>query len=124
MDSVETQFKNLNYLSDTINIYQLLQNQADELPMQIDYYVKSMDIRTNNYLQIRSGCYSQVPVNKDSKYYKLTKHLEKIKATSPSKIWNEIGTFLNEKDFKHPFYRLMGLTTLQSWSLKKDNIKE
>lgn len=124
LQSFEKQLYEIGYLSDTISIYDALKIQAHcDLPLPIKGYVKEIDVRTNEFLKIRTACFSRESAEKrSSKYFKLVSFLESSKPEINARsVWSAIVSVLDRRDFQHPFYRMVALVTLHSWSLDDYN---
>lgn len=121
----EAQLKEIGYLSDSTNLYLLFKKQAKcESPLMIKNYVKDIDVRENSFFEVRNSCYSKMElIKKSSKYYKV---MEKLNSKNdgiknPWTLWETIHAFIDENDYRHPFYRMTALVALHSWSLDKLN---
>lgn len=119
LDSLESQYYDIGYLSDSMGIYDLFRYQSieGEVPLTIDKYITALDMRINNYEIMLKSCLDNVINIEDSKYQKLSNRLNKIERKAPSEIWKVMEDFLDEEDFKHPYYRFTALMTLQNWSI-------
>ncbi|WKK87508.1 hypothetical protein QYS48_12795 [Marivirga arenosa] len=125
MQLFEKQLKEIGYLSDSTNLYLLFKKQAKcESPLMINNYVADMDVRVNNFFEVRNSCYSKKElIKKSSKYLKV---IQKLKSNrdgikNPWTLWETIHSVIDEDDYSHPFYRMNALVTLHSWSLDKYN---
>lgn len=119
LDSLENQFYEIGYLSDTVGIYDLFRYQSieGEVPLIIDKYITALDMRINKYKIMLKSCLDNGRNIEDSKYQKLSNRLNQIEWKVPSEIWKVMEDVLDKEDFNHPYYRFTALMTLQNWSL-------
>lgn len=121
LKSFESQLYKLGYLSDSIDLKKLFRSQVTcDIPLIIKKHVESIDVRKNNFLNHQTNCIELVGTDSNSTFEKIRYNFEKIKNISSitNSYLDSVYSVLKEEDFDHPFYRMLILVTLHSWSIE------
>lgn len=120
--SFKSQLLKLEYIQEinSSSLYSMIMRQANcETPLVIEEYVSDIDLRVNHFATVLQICFNlEHPDREASKYYKVNLDLQSLEDQSPASVISEIHKTISKEDYDHPFFEMLLLTTLHSWSIE------